>query len=109
MSDAQATMAATAPSPPHLLDQVRQQALARGYDEPTTQSFVSWIRQFILYHHKRHLRELALAEIGQFPDHVVRTSTTALVSANAARTACEPRIVAPWWVWAAGSIVPGAS
>jgi hypothetical protein len=90
MSDATVTVSATAvASPPPLLDQVRQQALARSHNAGTAHAFVTWIRQFILFHDKRHPRELALVEIGQFLDHVVRTTTTSLLSANGARTALE--------------------
>jgi hypothetical protein len=65
LSDAQVTITTTAASSsPPLLDQVRQLALARGDKEATAHAFVAWIRQFILFHHKRHPRELALPEIG---------------------------------------------
>jgi hypothetical protein len=66
----------TSPSPPspppRLLDQLRQAARERGHPEPTVAAFANWNRRFLLFHGKRHPRDLGLLEIGQFPDSVAR-------------------------------------
>jgi len=36
----------------------------------TERAYVSWIRRFILFHHKRHPQEMAEPEIRQFISHL---------------------------------------
>jgi integron integrase len=74
------------PAPP-LLDQLRQAARQRGYPEATVTAFADWSRRFILFHGKRHPRDLGLAEIGQFLQSVARSDSDpvrALASVRAA-------------------------
>ncbi len=47
----------TAGQQPRLLDQVAV-ARQRGASEPTTSQLVSWVRAYVLFHGKRHPREL---------------------------------------------------
>jgi hypothetical protein len=54
------------PRPPRLLDQVRQVLRLRHYAQSTEENYVQWIRRFILFHGKRHPRELGAAEVQQF-------------------------------------------
>jgi hypothetical protein len=50
--------------PPRLLDELRQAALAHiGRPQPG-QRFVDWARRFILFHDKRHPRDVGMAEVG---------------------------------------------
>ena len=53
-------------SPPRLLDQVRQRLRTRHYSLRTEASYVDWIRRFILFHHKRHPREMGGPEVAAF-------------------------------------------
>lgn len=55
---------------PKLLEQVRIVARLKHYSYRTEQSYVSWIRRFILFHNKRHPREMAESEIRQFLAHL---------------------------------------
>jgi hypothetical protein len=49
-----------------LLDQVRQ-ALRRGhYSGRTEESYVGWIRRFILFHGKRHPAEMGATDVVAF-------------------------------------------
>ena len=73
--------------PPRLLDQLRRGALEFGHPATTAGSFVEWSRQFILFHGKRHPRELSVAEVGQFLDHVARSADQPLRAIEEARTA----------------------
>ena len=57
---------APAPSPPRLLDQVRTAIRARHYSPRTESAYVHWIRRFILYHGKRHPRDMGEAEVVDF-------------------------------------------
>ena len=54
------------PAKPKLLDQVRQVLRAKHYSLKTEKSYTTWIRQYILFHNKRHPAEMAEEEINQF-------------------------------------------
>jgi integron integrase len=65
-------LAAPAPAP-RLLEQLREAALRRfGRPEPADR-YTAWARRYILFHGKRHPRELGLAEVRQFLEHVARS------------------------------------
>jgi integron integrase len=53
-------------SPPKLLDQVRQAIRLRHYSRRTEAAYVAWIRRFIVFHRKRHPRELGEPEVTAF-------------------------------------------
>jgi integron integrase len=89
MSDAGALIPLVTPQPPRLLDQLRQAALARyGRAEPATRH-VAWALRFILFHGKRHPRELGLAEVGQFLQHLAQSEKDPMRSIEQAREALE--------------------
>ncbi len=54
------------PSSPKLLDEVRSVIRLRHYSIRTEQAYTNFIRRFILFHHKRHPREMGVDEIRQF-------------------------------------------
>jgi len=63
---------------PKLLDQVRAVARLKHYSIRTEQSYVQWIKRFILFHGKRHPKEMAESEIRQFlSDLAVRLHVSA--------------------------------
>src|SRR6266852_3940971 len=80
---------AAEPAPPRLLDQLRQTARQRGHAEPSVAAFADWSRRFILFHGKRHPRELGLPEIGQFLESIAQTEPDALRALAAGRDALE--------------------
>jgi hypothetical protein len=51
------------PSKPRLLDQVRTWIGVRHFSYRTEQQYVGWIRRFILYHGKRHPKDMWQAEV----------------------------------------------
>ena len=51
---------------PRLLDQVRGAVRARHYSPRTEEAYLHWIRRFIVFHGKRHPRELGVDEVTQF-------------------------------------------
>jgi hypothetical protein len=53
------------PQPPRLLDQVRQVLRVRHYAVATEGCYVDWIKRFIVFHGKRHPRDLGAAEVEQ--------------------------------------------
>jgi integron integrase len=85
-----AAQAAAPPSPPpRLLDQVADAARRHGASDPTISQIVSWVRAVILFHGKRHPRELDRAALNRFLEHVARTEKEPLVAIEAAATALE--------------------
>ncbi len=82
-------VAAPSPSPPRLLDQLREGAREAGHLEATVNSFVSWVLRFIVFHGRRHPRELGLAQIGRFLEHVVGTEKEPLAALAGARAALD--------------------
>jgi integron integrase len=82
------TPVATA-QPPRLLDQVALTARQRGASQPTTAQLVSWVRASILFHGKRHPRELGLPAVSRFLEHVVQTEKEPLPALETARSALE--------------------
>ncbi len=57
---------ACVPESPKLLDRVRQEARLRHYSHRTEQAYVSWVRRFILFHRKRHPRDLGGPDVAEF-------------------------------------------
>lgn len=55
---------------PKLLDQVRQAVRLRHYSIRTETAYVDWIRRFILFHNKRHPRDMGSPEIEAFLTHL---------------------------------------
>jgi integron integrase len=58
------------PTPPKLLDRVRAAIRLRHYSRRTEESYVHWIRRFILYHGTRHPSEMGAREIAAFLSHL---------------------------------------
>ena len=56
--------------PPKLLDQVRMVIRRKHYSIRTEESYVHWVRRFILFHGKRHPAELGEPEIASFLSHL---------------------------------------
>ncbi|MDP2364313.1 MAG: phage integrase N-terminal SAM-like domain-containing protein, partial [Ignavibacteria bacterium] len=53
-----------------LLDQVRNDLRVKHYSLRTEQSYISWIKRFILYHNKKHPAEMGSVEISAFINHL---------------------------------------
>ncbi len=54
------------PEPPRFLDQVRASVRTRHYSRRTEEAYVGWIRRFILFHGKRHPKDMGEREINAF-------------------------------------------
>ena len=55
---------------PKLLDQLRDAIRVRHYSIRTETAYVTWVRRFILFHNKRHPRELTSRHLSQFLNHL---------------------------------------
>jgi len=64
---------------PRLLDQLREAIKTRHYSYRTAQAYAYWIRHFVLFHGKRHPKDMGEAEVGAFLSHlaVVRRVSSA--------------------------------
>ena len=54
-----------------LLDQYRDQIRIKQYSSRTEKTYIHWVREYILYHNKRHPKEMGVPEINQFITHLV--------------------------------------
>jgi len=57
-------------SEPKLLDRMREAIRLRHYSRRTEESYVTWIRRFIIHHRKRHPSTMGAHEIRQFLTHL---------------------------------------
>src|SRR5690554_4462266 len=72
---------------PRLLDQLRDKIRVRHYSIRTEKSYVSWVRRFILFHGKRHPRDMGAPEIETFLSHLAVNGRVAASTQNQALAA----------------------
>jgi integron integrase len=72
---------------PKLLERVRDVIRRKHYSIRTEQSYVDWIKRFIIYHDKRHPSEMAEEEVAQFLTHLARDLNVAPSTQNQALSA----------------------
>ena len=60
-----------------LLERVRQAIRIRHYSGRTEQAYIAWIRRFIVFHGKRHPRELGEREVTAFVSHLAERGVSA--------------------------------
>jgi integron integrase len=70
-----------------LLDQVRDQIRTLHYSIRTEEAYLNWIRQFILFHGKRHPNEMGASEISRFLSHLATERNVAASTQNQALSA----------------------
>ncbi len=70
--------------PKKLLDQLREQIRTKHYSLRTEQAYVGWVRQFILFHNKRHPREMGAIEINCFISYLAVEKNVAASTQNQA-------------------------
>ncbi|MCH8875733.1 MAG: integron integrase [Chloroflexi bacterium] len=73
--------------PKNLLDRVRQSIRLKNYSIRTEQAYVSWVRRFILFHDKRHPRQMGSAEVERFLSHLAVDRNVAASTQNQALSA----------------------
>ena len=71
-------------NPPRLLDQVREAIRTRHYSIRTEQAYLQWIRRFILFHGKRHPREMGAPELTAFLSDLAMKHSVAASTQNQA-------------------------
>lgn len=76
-----------APTPPKLLDQVRDRIRVKHYSIRTETQYVQWVKRFILFHGKRHPKDLGAAEVGDFLTHLAVDGNVSASTQNQALSA----------------------
>ena len=72
---------------PKLLEQVRNELRTRHYSYRTEQTYLQWIRQFIIFHGKRHPSLLGAEDIGSFLTYLAVQRSVAASTQNQALAA----------------------
>ena len=67
-----------------LLDRVRETIRLKHYSRKTEKTYVSWIRRFILFHGKRHPKEMGEREIEAFLSDLAVNRKVAAATQNQA-------------------------
>ncbi|WP_129633650.1 integron integrase [Candidatus Oscillochloris fontis] len=70
-----------------LLEQLRDLLRSRHYSLRTEESYLDWVRRYILFHGKRHPREMGSDEILAFLNHLATELNVAASTQNQARYA----------------------
>ena len=72
---------------PKLLDQVQSEIRLRHMSRRTEEAYVGWIRRYVLFHGKRHPREMSAPEIREFLSHLAEVRDVAASTQNQALNA----------------------
>jgi integron integrase len=70
-----------------LLDQAREVLRLKHMSLRTEEAYLSWIRRFILFHHKRHPKDMGAPEIRAFLSHLALQGKVAASTQNGALNA----------------------
>jgi site-specific recombinase XerD len=73
--------------PKKLLDQVRDIIRIKHYSYRTEETYIYWIRRYILFHDKRHPKEMGKSEIEAFLSHLAVQENVAASTQNQALSA----------------------
>ena len=58
------------PPPPKLLDHLRAEIRLRHYSIHTEEAYVDWARRYILFHDKRHPKDMGADQVTAFLTHL---------------------------------------
>src|SRR5690606_6038334 len=72
---------------PRLLDQVRELIRIRHYSIRTEQAYLQWIRRYIIFHGRRHPRQLGAPELTAFLSDLAIRGKVAAATQNQALNA----------------------
>ncbi len=72
---------------PRLLDQVRAVLRRKHYSLRTEEAYISWVKRYVLFHQKRHPREMGLPEVEAFLTDLAVVQQVAASTQNQALSA----------------------
>ncbi|NCP87783.1 MAG: integron integrase [Anaerolineae bacterium CG_4_9_14_3_um_filter_57_17] len=84
------TQKTTPPQPPQarkLMEQVRDALRTKHYSYRTEQTYTDWIKRYILFHHKRHPKDMGETEIRAFIAYLANERKVAASTSNQALSA----------------------
>ena len=73
--------------PPKLLEQMQQELRTRGYALRTERTYLDWVRKYILFHNKRHPKDMGVNEINAYLSHLANHENVASSTQNQALSA----------------------
>jgi Phage integrase, N-terminal SAM-like domain len=73
--------------PKKLLDKVRDAIRLKHYSYRTEETYVQWIVRYILFHNKRHPKDMGVPEIEEFLTHLAVKGNVAATTQNQALNA----------------------
>lgn len=85
--DPESRSASQPAQPPKLLDQVRATIRLKHYSIRTEESYVGWIRRFILFHGKQHPRDLGPEQVRDFLTYLAVEEKVSAATQNQALNA----------------------
>lgn len=74
---------------PRPMDPVRSVLRLHHYSLRTEQSYLHWIKRYILFHGKRHPREMGTTEIAAFLSHLAEKKNVSASTENQALAAIQ--------------------
>ena len=74
-------------SAPKLLDQLRDRIRLRYYSIRTEAAYLNWVKRFILFHGKRHPKDMGATEVEAFLTHLAVQGQVAAATQNQALSA----------------------
>lgn len=78
---------AETPRPPKLLERMRIHLRTRHYSIRTEEAYIDWARRFILFHGKRHPRDMGAVEVEAFLSHLTVERHVSASTQNQAKAA----------------------
>ncbi len=69
---------------PKLLDKVRTELRTKHYSRKTEVAYTNWIKRFVLFHNKKHPKDMGAAEIKSFVDNLVTNHHVSSATQNQA-------------------------
>jgi integron integrase len=78
---------ATGSSKSLLLDRIRDKIRLKHYSIRTETAYVDWVRRFVVFHHRRHPRELGPEHVEAFLSHLAVQRKVAASTQNQAKSA----------------------
>ena len=74
-------------APRKLPDQVRDKIRLKHYSIRTEKAYVNWIRRYLLFHNKRHPKEMVIPEVEVFLTYIAVNENVAVSTQNQAFSA----------------------
>ena len=72
---------------PRLLNQVRDKIRLKHYSIRTEQAYTEWVKRFVLFHKKRHPKDMGAGEVEQFLTHLAVAGKVSASTQNQAKSA----------------------